>query len=214
MDEAVAEKVAKTFAPYQERTYEKGQILLYAGEQPASIYYLLEGRVREYDITYRGDEIVLNVFQPPAFFPMSWAVNRAESKYFYRTEEKVRLRAVPVEAALEFVRANPDVLYDLLSRVYRGTDALIGRLVQLMSGSAKSRLVYELITEADRNKPPAAANRLQLSLSETDLAARAGLSRETISREMHGLKQERLVSVGKQGVCLEDIASLRAKLDS
>ena len=43
------------------------------------------------------------------------------------------------------LQANPDVVYDLLTRLYRGLDGLLGRMSQLMAGSAKSRLMYELL---------------------------------------------------------------------
>lgn len=209
----VALKVAKDFAKYPERIYQKGQILLYAGEEPAHIFYMLEGRVRQYDISYRGDEVIVNVFRPPAFFPMSSAMNRTDNKYFFKTENKVRLRIVPQEDALNYIKANPDVLYDLLSRVYRGSDALIGRLVQLMSGSAKSRLLFELANEARKLKA-ADTGPIQLEIKENDLAARTGLSRETVSREMQGLKEAGIVSVSKQGVRIENLQSINAKLDT
>ena len=70
MDPEVAKKVEDFFGSYRPRRYAKGQILIHAQDNPESIFYLLSGRVKEYDISYRGDEIVLNVFSPPAFFPM------------------------------------------------------------------------------------------------------------------------------------------------
>ena len=211
--EDVAQKIAADFAKYPERTYQKGQILLYAGEDPAHVFYMLEGRVRQYDISYRGDEIIVNVYRPPAFFPMYWVMNRGENKYFFKTEEDVRLRVIPIEDALAYLKNNPDVVYDLLSRVYRGTEALMGRIVQLMAGSAKSRLLFELANEAkklrkDGDEP------IQLAVTESDLAARTGLSRETVSREMHGLKEDGMVSVTKQGIRIEDLQALNAKLDA
>ena len=211
--ENVTQKVAADFAGYPERTYSKGQILLYAEEEPTHVFYMLEGRVRQYDISYRGDEVIVNVYRPPAFFPMSWVMNRTGNKYFYKTEEKIRARIIPVDDALAYIKENPDVLYDLLSRVYRGVDALIARLVQLMAGSAKSRLLFELANEA-RKLHAQEDEPIQLKITESDLAARTGLSRETVSREMHGLKKANMVSVNKNGVKIENLAAINSKLDA
>ena len=211
--EGIAKKVDEDFAKYPERTYKKGQILFYAGENPTHVFYILQGRVRQYDISYRGDEVVVNVFRPPAFFPMSWAMNQTENKYFYRTEDTVKVRIIPVEDALEYVKSNPDVLYDLLGRVYRGADALIGRLVQLMAGSAKSRLMFELSNEA-RKLGADGSEPVQLEITEGDLAARTGLSRETVSREVHDLKESGMVSIAKNGVRIEDLDAINSKLDT
>lgn len=82
------------------------------------------------------------------------------------------------------------MLYDLLSRVYRGVDGLLGRLTHLMASSARTRLVYELVVEGERFGTEREDGAITLDINEKDLGARAGLSRETVSREAHKLKNE------------------------
>lgn len=208
MDATIADKNDEFFSKYPLRSYPKGQILIFADESPQHIFYLVAGKVRKYDVSYRGDEIIVNIFKPPAFFPMSWALNRLPNKYFYKTEEPTELRVVPVTDALEYLKSNPDVMLDLLSRIYRGMDGMFGRLVRLMSGSAKSRLIYELIIESRRFGKKLAEKHLLLSASESDLAARTGLSRETVSREMQKLKEQKLVQVDHRGIVVKDLTAL------
>lgn len=211
---AVADKVQKAFGKYPKRTYPKGQILLFADEDPEHIFYIISGRVRKYDVSYRGDEVVVNVYKPPAFFPMSWAVNKTPNKYFYKTEIKTEVHIVPTDSALEFVKSNPDVMLDLLSRIYRGMDGLLGRVVHLMSGSARSRLIYELIIEARRFGQKNSDMSYRLAVNEVDLAARSGLSRETVSREMQKLKDNEIVSVKGKIITILNLKKLQALLAS
>jgi CRP/FNR family transcriptional regulator len=212
MADEVAQKVNEAFSKYPKRSYPKGQILVFADESPEHIFYLTNGRVRKYDVSYRGDEVIVNIFKPFAFFPMSWAINGSDNHYFYKTETKTELHIVPTAAALEFIKANPDVMLDLLSRLYKGMDGLLGRMVHLMSGSARSRLIYELIIECRRfgDRPSAAS--YSLTLSEVDLAARTGLSRETVSREMQKLKDNDLVRIKGKEIHIKDLAVLEKKL--
>jgi CRP-like cAMP-binding protein len=79
----VTKKVEQFFSRYPLKQYDKGEILILADEDPKYIYNLVEGHVREYDISYRGDEIVVNVFKPPAFFPMSWPIAKTPNRYFF-----------------------------------------------------------------------------------------------------------------------------------
>lgn len=82
--------------------------------------------------------LYLTYFKPPAFFPMSLAINNVSNPYIYEADTEVVVRQAPAQDVLEFVKSNPDVMLNLLSRkLYRGTDGLIGRIVQLMSGSAQ-----------------------------------------------------------------------------
>lgn len=209
---SVAQKTEQHFSKYPKRSYQKGQILIFADESPEHIFYITKGRVREYDVSYRGDEVIVNIFKPPTFFPMSWAINDGTNKYFYKTEEATEVHIVPVDDSLKFVKDNPDVLLALLGRVYTGVDILEGRIVHLMSGSAKSRLQYELIIECRRFGKRNKDGSYTLAINEVDLAARSGLSRETISREMHKLKAEGLVSISAKGIIVKQLKTLEQKI--
>jgi CRP-like cAMP-binding protein len=204
----VSEKVREYFSQFPKRTYQKGQILLFADENPEHVFYLTKGRVRKYDHSYRGDEVIVNIFKPGAFFPMSWVINRTPNMYFYKTEEETELHVVPADKALEFVKSNPDVMFDLLSRIYSGMNGLLGRVVHLMSGTAKSRLIYEIIIECRRFGKKQPDGSYVIDASEIDIASRSGLSRETVSREMKKLKEKRLVQVEHNSMTISDLAKL------
>lgn len=207
MDHIIAEKIENYFTQYQTRHYRKGQILVHAHDEPAQVFHLSEGRVKQYDISYRGDEVVLNIFKPPAFFPMSYAINKTPNVYFYEAETDVELELAPIGKTIEFIRNNPDVLFDLLSRVYIGTDGLVGRLAHLMAGNARSRVLYEILIECRRFGEPR-GHGLAISLTESDIAAHAGLARETVSREIRKLKHEGFISVIKNEIWVNDIDQL------
>jgi len=212
MPEEIADKIHAHFSQYPHRVYPKGQILIFANENPEYIFYITKGRVIKYDISYRGAEVIVNIFKPPAFFPMSWAINRLPNKYFYKADETTEVYTVPCHEAIKFLQENPDVMYDLLSRIYRGMEGILARIVQLMSGTARSRLIHELLIECRRFGERQADGSCKLHISEQGLAARAGLSRETVSREMHKLKDRDLVQLQKHYILLTDTAALEAIL--
>ncbi len=212
MQKEVSDKVEEFFSKYRLRKYAKGQVLILNGDEAEYVYHLETGSVKQYDVTYRGDEIILNIFKPPAFFPMSLVINKMTSPYIYETDSEVELRQAPAGDVVAFLHANPDVVYNLLSRVYRGTDGLLGRMTYLMASSAKSRLIYELIIEARRFGKPEEDGSCMLSVSEKDLGARAGLSRETVSREIAKLKSGNLVKLQGKNIQITDMPALEKKL--
>jgi CRP/FNR family transcriptional regulator, cyclic AMP receptor protein len=212
VNQEITAKIDDFFAKYKLRHYAKGQILILSGDQSDYVYRLVTGNVKQYDVTYRGDEIILNIFKPPAFFPMSLAINKVPNPYIYEAETDIEIRQAPAEEVIDFIKANPDVLFDLLSRVYRGVDGLLGRMAHLMSSSARSRLIYELVIEAQRFGEPQKNGEYIVNISEKDLGARAGLSRETVSRELSKLKTEGLVAVRSKDLLLKDFSALERKL--
>lgn len=207
MDPAVEQKVNEFFGGYHARRYSKGHILIQAHEDPAHVFHLLEGRVKQYDISYRGDEVILNMFKPPAFFPMSYAVNRTENVYFFQAETDLELQAAPVDDVVSFLKANPEVAYDLLCRLYRGTDGLLGRVAHLMAGSARSRVLYELLIQA-RRFGTKHGDGVAIPANESEIGSLAGLARETVNREMNKLKRDGYISVEKSQIIVNDMDRL------
>lgn len=211
-EDEIGKKVAGFFEQHKPRRYDKGQVMIFAGDDPSYIFYLKEGTVRMYDVSYRGDEIVVNIFRPGTFFPMSWAINRRENPYFYQAFTPVEVYLANPDDVVTFVKENPDVLFNLLSRVYIGMDGLLQRMVHLMGGSAKGRLMYEILIECRRFGEYGPDGRCVITITETELAARAGLSRETVSRETRKLIDENLLTIGTGKITIPKMGDFEHKL--
>lgn len=214
MKSGVSDKLDAFFSRYAVRNYPKGQILVHSGDEPAFIFYLVSGRVRQYNVSFRGDEVVLNVFKPGAFFPMLPVLSKRPNQYFFETETETQAYLAPPGDTIAFLKDNPDVLLDLLARVYSGMDGVLGRMYHLMSGSAKSRILYELLIECRRFGVKNKEGGYTIAINEGDLAGRAGLTRETVSREVRKLGQDGLIIAGRKGIAISDIDLLEQKLSA
>ena len=212
MDPSVTNAIEEFFGQYRVRQYAKGQILIFNGDSTDTVYQLVSGRVKQYDVTYRGDEIILNVFKSPAFFPMSVVINKAPNPYTYEAETDIEVRQAPASEVIAFLKNHPDVVFDLLSRVYRGLDGIIGRMAHLMASSAKGRLMFELLMACRRFGEQQPDGSCIVEMNESDLAARAGLTRETISREMKKLEKDGMVTMQYGKVTIQSVTTLEKKL--
>lgn len=205
-------KVRAFFASYSQKRFTKQEILVQAGEDPPGVFLLEEGLVQQYDIAKSGASVVVNVFKPGAFFPMSWAINKTPNDYFYEATNDVQVRLAPAADVVAFLHDNPDVTFALLSRVYRGTDGLLRRMAHLMGGQAKTRLRFELLNAAYRFGESRPDGSVFVPLKESEIAQRSGLARETINRNLHSLKQSGLIDVTHRGFIVHDIQRLESEL--
>jgi CRP/FNR family cyclic AMP-dependent transcriptional regulator len=208
----LASELEVFFRKYPIKFYEKGRIFLFPSEKPSSVYYVEEGYVRVFDINKQGNEIVVNVFSPRSLFPMSKALNKTHNHYFYQASTLVKTREAPPEDLVEFLKLNPDITIDLLSKSYLNAQTMRRRMAHLMGGSAYNRLIYELIMQAYHFGAKISDNSFVISLSESEIGARSGLSRETVSREMRELKTEKLISVTQGTIILHDVKALESEL--
>lgn len=212
MDPTIADKIHQEFSKYPLRKYPKGQILLFAGDEPKYLFYVVEGKVRKYDISLRGDEFAVNIAKPPITFPMTSLFTQTPSRYFHKAEQDVSAHLVPSKVALAFFKSDSCILYGLLERSYKSIDGLQGRIIQLMLGNAKNRVVYELVNECKNFSEILPDGSHLLSVNETDLAARSGLSRETVSREVNKLKRNGLVVIKVRNILIPNPLELEKLL--
>jgi CRP-like cAMP-binding protein len=213
MDTVIAKKTEHFFSQYPLRQFRKGQILIYGGDEPPGVFYLVKGEVRQYATTNSGDEVIVNVFKPSAFFPMTWAINDTPNEYFYETSTDAEMHIVPAQDAVKFIKENPDVTYDLLSRLYVGTDGLLRRMTHLMKGTAHSRTVTELIIACERFGRKQKTGYV-VAIPEGELAARSGLTRETVSRELHKLHEKGVITVSHKNIVVKSLSRLEKELNS
>ncbi len=214
MNTLVSKKIEKFFTKYPLKHFDKSQILIYAGDDPLGIFHLISGQVRQYDITEKGEEVVVNLYKPPAFFPMDWAINKTPNQYFFETSEPTVLRIAPASEVIEFLNANHDVTYDLLSRLYSGTTGMQRRMAHLMGGSGHSRVLFELLVECKRFGKLQTDGSYLLMMHEDELARNAGLSRETLNREIVKLKSLKLIDITHKEIIIKDLKRLEEELGS
>jgi CRP/FNR family cyclic AMP-dependent transcriptional regulator len=214
MTDDISEKVAHFFAAFPLREFEKRELLIRPEEPLPGVFYLVEGRVSQYDVTPSGNEVVVNVFKHHVFFPMSVALNGTTNDYFFEASTKVKVHVAPPEAAAQFLQDNPDVTLDLLKRVYKGVDGVLRRMAHLMGGDSKSRLLFELLNAAYRFGEPLPDGSILLDLKESDLARHSGLARETVSRNTQELKAAGLIEVGQGSIVVKDVKQLESLLGS
>lgn len=211
MEAEVVNKIEAFFRPYPLKKFNKGHILVFPDEDPGYIFHLITGKVKVYDISPNGEEIIVNSYKPPAFFPISWALNHEKNQYFYGMETAVTLRQAPPKDVIKFLKDNNDVTLDLLSRVYRGAEVILRRMAHIMGGNANTRVIFELITECIRTKKESDGT-YKLDLSEGKLATRAALSRETVNRVIKTLKTDNLVKVSRNKINVLNFSVLEDKL--
>jgi CRP-like cAMP-binding protein len=203
-------KVDTFFRKYSLQTYKKGQVLLLSNETPTHIFYIEEGRVKQYEITYKGSEIIVNTFKPGSYFIMLTALTGLPNLYYFSAETDVKLRCAPIKDVADFVNNNPDVMKDLLTRIYKVMESLLRRMTHLMSGSARGRVIYEILLDVRGSGEGKHLGRL--SITEAELASRAGLSRETVSREISYLKKKGLLASSSK-VRVVDLPQLEKALE-
>jgi CRP-like cAMP-binding protein len=201
------------FSDYPLRRYKKGQILILPGETADYGYLLVAGRLKLYTRSYKGDEIVVDMFNDPAFFPLSVIMNKSPTFLVHEADTDIEVRQAPIQATLDFLDTHPRAVLDMLSLLYQRFDSALQRMVYIIDSSAKVRLVHEIIVACRQIGELRSDGSYLLTISQTTLGGRIGLTRETVSREAKLLKEKKLIEIAHTYMVIPDIAELESYLD-
>lgn len=213
MKKAVQLKISTFFSDYQLVKYEKGHILLRPNEVVQGIYFLQAGRIKQYDISNKGDEVIVNDIGSGEYFPEHAVLNRSLNRYFYETISNCEINIAPIENVIKFIKNNVDVAYEILTARSMECSIIRRRMAHLMGGSSYSRTMFELIIACEKFGELSINGSYVLSLHEEGIARRSGLTRETVNRELQKLKQKRLISVDHHTIIIHNPSALRQELN-
>lgn len=209
-----SEKVHAFFEHYPKRSYPKGQILLMPGDQVEQAYFIVKGTVKAYSLSYKGDQVVLNNFTPNTFFPMSAIVSGTPNHYYYQATSDIDVYTAAPEEVLAFIKEDKDLLLAFLNQSHLALERTAHKMNRLMSGNARDLILFDLLTEVRANGSVDENGNYVVNISEHELGARAGLTRETVSREINKLKELGLVKTNRGKIILSDIMELESRLQN
>ena len=145
--------------------------------------------------------------------PVAQAINqKTVNRFYYAAETDIKVRKAPSEDVVAMLHKQPDVMMALLHRVNRGLDEFLGRAVSLMASNALSRVAYEIYIEAKRFGALDNNGSILIEMNERQIAAKTGLTRETVNREIRKLKEANAVAVERGKLIIKDVSLLEKKL--
>lgn len=173
-----------------------------------SVYLLVSGMVGMFSYTKDGVERAVNIFRPQALFPLSQVFTGKTDPYLYQAVSSVTVYRAQARDVERLLSTNHEVLLDLVKRIYRGLEGYYRRMEVLLAGGARQKLATSLLIHALRFGQKQEDGSWQVVVSQNFLGVQAGLSRETVARELAKLKKEGTVRYLGRKLIVKDIQVL------
>jgi CRP/FNR family transcriptional regulator len=200
-------KTLETFSSkYKDLYYRKGDIVIRGDDEPTGVYMLKSGNVKMSFINEDGEELAVNLFKPGTFFPMSWAIGDVGNNYYYQTLTASNVVRVPKEEFVDFLRKNPEVLFDLTRRILVGLDGLLFNVRHLLGSNSISKIAVIIFTFAKRFGVKK-GNQIEINLNIThqEIAHFAGVSRETATIAINKLEKEGVIAQKQRRLVIKNL---------
>lgn len=191
----------KFLKKFRVRRFKKGELILCQGEVPDCAYVVKNGIVKTYNLTLQGEEKPIGFDVKGEAFPIAWVFGHiSRVQYYYEAFGDCELYCIPVAEYMSYLEAHPQRLratLDNLINKYMGTQMRINALEQSKASSKVINtlhflcLRYGMEIKKDNIK-------VQIPLTQQDLANFIGLTRETTGIELKKLQKQGVLTSRKQ----------------
>jgi CRP-like cAMP-binding protein len=193
------------------RRFAAGQVLFTEGEPSAHLYVVRSGRVRILVQSVHGDQMTLAVLGPGNTIGELSMIDgqfRSASAEAISSAEVVTLPAREVRAAL---RSDPVLLMAAAVGLAATVRRLTGGTADLVFLDLPRRLAKLLLAEA---RESAGRHRVDPGMSQSALAGRLGVTRQSLNRALVGLVHRGWITPDGGGYIIDDPVALRRFADS
>ena len=173
------------------RTFPTGAILINEGDSTASVYIVLQGRVKAYASDENGREVVLGEFGAGEYLG-ELSLDGERRSVSAKAIEPTTCCVVQGAELRQFLAEHPDFALHLTAKLIRMVRRLTEQVKSLALQDVYGRIA-RLLT--DLSDPVGETRVVRLRLTQGEIAARVGSSREMVNRVMKELTTGGYVSV-------------------
>jgi CRP/FNR family cyclic AMP-dependent transcriptional regulator len=178
------------------RRYPGKSVIIYAGDTPDSLYYIIEGSVTVLIEEEDGQEIVLAYLNAGDFFgEMGLFDDQKNRSAWVRAKTECEVAEINYTAFRTLASDNPDILFALATQMavrLRRTSGMVGRLAFMDVAGRVARTLLDLCKEPDAITHP---DGMQIRITRQELGRIVGCSREMVGRVLKNLESQNLISV-------------------
>ncbi|HEY5602580.1 MAG TPA: cAMP-activated global transcriptional regulator CRP [Gammaproteobacteria bacterium] len=177
------------------RRYPGKSLIIYAGDKPDVLYYIVDGSVTVLIEDDSGHEIVLAYLNAGDFFgEMGLFTDQDNRSAFVRARTQCELAEISYPRFRQMAEKDPKILFELATQMairLQKTSRKVGDLAFMDVTGRVARTLIELCKEPDAMTHP---DGMQIRITRQELGRIVGCSREMVGRVLKTLEEQGLIT--------------------
>jgi CRP/FNR family cyclic AMP-dependent transcriptional regulator len=193
-------------------TYEEGQQIFRQGDAGGPMFAVLSGHLKVIVPGLDGNDVVFTVMGRGEVFGELSVLDGAPRSASIVAMTRTEVLVIDREPFLAFVRASPDTSIKLLTILAARIRRLSDEREQMVSLDVSARLAKRLgLMVAEYGEPaPDGALRISIRISQRDLGAWIGTTRETVNKFLRQWSRQGLLRFQSGHIFITDVAGLKS----
>jgi CRP/FNR family cyclic AMP-dependent transcriptional regulator len=178
------------------RHYPAKSVIIYAGDKPDVLYYIIDGSVSVLIEDEDGHEIVLAYLNKGDFFgEMGLFSDDPNRSAWVRTRTPCEVAEISYNKFRQLYQEHPDVMYAMASQMasrLRNTSRKVSDLAFMDVTGRVARTLLDLCKQPDAMTHP---DGMQIRITRQEIGRIVGCSREMVGRVLKAMEEQELISV-------------------
>jgi CRP-like cAMP-binding protein len=206
--------IASYFSDGETRRFANGDTIINGFDEPDGVYLIKEGFVKAWSTSQDGHANLLLVHEAGEFIPLPWALNGMHvTGLSYEAMSDVILMKTPKDKLRAAMGSNTWLTQEILNQTVNIIAVYTQRIQSLEFRSARGRVIAEMLFFAQRfGKPQGTKILIEAPLTHQDIADSINMNRETASRALETLFEEKLIGQEEHLFMVLDLPKLQAAL--
>ena len=187
--------------------YKKKQLIYSEGNHPSKLFYLIKGKIKTYRKNEDGKELIVDLYSEGDFIGY---MPLLEDKIYSDSAEALEdseIALIPKAEFQQLVNNNPWVMKKFLGILSKNVHEKESRLLGIAYDSLRKKVAETLVT-LYRKYNPDRSDSFYIDLSRENLAAIAGVAKESLIRTLTDFKDEGIVSLQNSQIHILKFAKL------
>jgi CRP/FNR family transcriptional regulator, cyclic AMP receptor protein len=193
------------------RTYAAGDTLVHEHDDTGGVLVLLEGQVVASTSAGEGQEVAVTIAGPGELVGELAALTRRPRTATLRARTDVVALAISADDFRALLRTDPDAASAVLDVVIARLDAADDQRRELVGLDVAGRVARRLLDLAERFGTPCDDGGVEVAVTQDELAAWTGASREAVTKALQALRALHAVETHRRRVVVVDAQALRRR---
>jgi CRP/FNR family cyclic AMP-dependent transcriptional regulator len=195
------------------RTFPVGDALFNERAPGDAVFVLLSGRVKLSCVTEGGREALLGIREPGDLIGEMSAIDESPRLATAIALDRVEVLIVPSQAFVAFLDRTPSVALVLVRMLNRRLREAARERIEFGTLDTVARVCSRLVDLANRfGAPEGDGVHIELAITQEELAAWTGASREAVIRALRTLRELGWIETRRRGVTVLEIEQLRRRV--
>ena len=208
------EEVRDLMAVARRRVFRAGEVIFHREDPGQVLYVIKEGKVKICQISPDGQEMTLTVLGKGEYFGELALLDGLPRSTDAIASERVECYTLQRTDFHNAIMKNPKIAIqamEVLSKRLRNTNQMVEDMIFL---DVYGRVAKKLVELADTHgvKAEDGGIRIEMRLTQQDLASMVGASRESVNKVMGYFTDKNFISTDKHRITLHRIADLKRRI--